>query len=333
MRFTTLRPPQGTEHAVPVALEYGIANRLALLVEPVLVTLIRPEAPPNATGLGDLELTLQVLARGEGRLMPALALAAEEKLPTATNRQIGTGRADFTPYLIASKHIGRNEVHANVGYSFMGKPAGLSVQNTINLALAIERQMTPRLGVVAEVLSTSAAAGADGGESSVNAPEIAGRTGGDGRHSLQTRTACLVLDRRHVRQHTGRAASTRHHTGIALTPADERHTTQVRRALLTEVVQQVPFASLRKGSPHTHGAIRVHPGNPHSVLGPGETVPTRDHKLSIVCLGHRSPYRRKTIRVIRGIRDSWLGYRGPSSSAARGLRDPFPFRFRSTRSC
>ncbi|HKW08955.1 MAG TPA: transporter, partial [Gemmatimonadaceae bacterium] len=166
--------PQGTEHAVPVALEYGIANRLALLVEPVLVTMIRPEAPPNATGVGDLEVTLQYLARGEGRLMPALALAAEEKLPTATNRQIGTGRADFTPYLIASKHIGRNEVHANVGYSFMGKPAGLSVQNTINLALAIERQMTPRLGVVAEVLSTSAAAGADGGESSVNAPEIAG---------------------------------------------------------------------------------------------------------------------------------------------------------------
>ena len=187
--------PQGTEHDVPLAIEYGIANRLALLVEPVLVTAVRPEVPPNATGFGDLEVTLQLLATPERRTVPALALAAEEKFPTATNRLIGTGRADFTPYLIASKHFGHTDVHANLGYSFMGKPEGLTVQNTINLALAVEHQLTPRFGVVAEVLSTSAAAGADGGEASMSAPEIAGaeqvamvgvryRTGGRTRYSL-----------------------------------------------------------------------------------------------------------------------------------------------------
>src|SRR5437899_12979627 len=50
---------QGTEHALPLALEYGITNRLTLLVEPVVMTAIRPDTPPNATGLGDLEVTLQ----------------------------------------------------------------------------------------------------------------------------------------------------------------------------------------------------------------------------------------------------------------------------------
>ena len=166
--------PQGTEHAVPVALEYGITNRLTLLLEPVVMTAIRPETPPNATGLGDLEVTLQYLARPEQRLAPAIAFAVEEKLPTARNRQIGTGKADFTPYIIASKRFGRFDAHANVGYSFMGRPAGLAVQNTLNLALALEGYITPRFCTVAEVLSTSAAAGADGGESSVAAPEIAG---------------------------------------------------------------------------------------------------------------------------------------------------------------
>jgi hypothetical protein len=165
---------QGTEHDVPLALEYGLTDRLTLLAEPVLLTAIRPEGSPNATGLGDIEVTLQFLAREEGRAMPALALAAEEKFPTATNRQIGSGRADFTPYLIASKRLGHFDVHANVGYSFMGRPAGLVVQNTLNVALAIEDHLTSRVDLMAEALSTTAAALGGGGESSLNAPEIAG---------------------------------------------------------------------------------------------------------------------------------------------------------------
>jgi hypothetical protein len=165
---------QGTEHALPFAFEYGIANRLALLVEPVLVTAIRPEVPPNATGLGDLEVTLQFLARTEHGWFPALAIAAEEKFPTATNRQIGTLRGDFTPYLIASKRFGHVDAHANLGYSFMGKPAGLAVQNTLNVALAVEDHVRRHLDVLAEVLSTTAAAIGREGEASVTAPEIAG---------------------------------------------------------------------------------------------------------------------------------------------------------------
>jgi hypothetical protein len=165
---------QGTEHALPVAFEYGLSNRLALLLEPVVVTAIRPESPPNATGLGDFEMTLQYLARAESPWLPALAVAAEEKIPTATNRQIGTGKADFTPFLIASKRFGRFDAHANIGYSFMGKPAGLPIHNTLNLAVALEDRMSPSTVLMAEVLSTTAAAVEGEGEASVTSPEIAG---------------------------------------------------------------------------------------------------------------------------------------------------------------
>lgn len=184
---------QGTEHAVPFAFEYGLSDRLTLLLEPVAFTAIRPETTPNATGIGDLELTLQYLTRSETRALPAIAIAVEEKLPTARNREIGSGRADFTPYLIVSKRFGAFDAHANVGYSIMGRPAGVPVQNTLNLAFALEDRITPRLTAVAEVLSTTAAATVgEGGESSLVAPEIAGAEQvflAGGRYALSGRTA------------------------------------------------------------------------------------------------------------------------------------------------
>lgn len=164
---------QGTEHAVPLAFEYGVSNRLALLVEPVLYTSIRPRVGRTATGLGDLEVTLQWLAARETRMMPAFAIAAEAKLPTASDTLIGTKRADFTPYLIASKRFGSVDVHANAGYSFVGKPRNVQVQNTFNFALAVTRQWSPRVELMAEMLSTTAA-GADGMPESISSPEIAG---------------------------------------------------------------------------------------------------------------------------------------------------------------
>lgn len=166
---------EGTERAVPLSFEYGLAPRWALLVEPVVYTAIRPIAGRRATGPGDLEVTLQFLARDETGRVPALAIAAEVKLPTASDRLIGTGRTDVTPYLIASKRISpHTDLHANIGYSFVGRPPGIDVQNTLNVAVAVEYHATPRLDVVGEALSTTAASAEGGGETSASAPEVAG---------------------------------------------------------------------------------------------------------------------------------------------------------------
>ncbi len=170
--------PQGSEIAFPFAFEYGLTRRLAVLVEPVFYTGINPAGKRGARGPGDLEATVQFLAREERGWAPAIALSAEVKIPTARNRLIGTGKADFTPYVIASKRFGasgRFDAHANVGYSFLGQPAGVTVQNTLNLALALETHLTPRWDLLGEVLSTTAAtAGEGGGENSTTSPEIAG---------------------------------------------------------------------------------------------------------------------------------------------------------------
>jgi hypothetical protein len=153
---------EGNETALPFAFELGLTNRLGLLVEPVPYTAIRPEAGRSATGPGDLEITLSYLLRKESRRMPALALAAEEKVPTARNSLIGTGKADHTAYIIASKRLGRFDTHANFGYTIVGSPAGLSLSNRIMGALATEFAISSKTSLYGEVLAATTAGGGEG---------------------------------------------------------------------------------------------------------------------------------------------------------------------------
>ena len=81
----------GTEAALPFAIEYGISDNLELLVEPVPYAAIRPKVGRRANGVGDIEATLTGRVRQESRRGPALAFAAEVKFPTARDTLIGSG--------------------------------------------------------------------------------------------------------------------------------------------------------------------------------------------------------------------------------------------------
>jgi hypothetical protein len=146
---------EGTERALPFAFEYGITDRLALTVEPVFYTAIRPKVGTRATGVGDLEVTLSYLFARERRRLPALAIAGEVKAPTARNILIGTRKTDFTAYLIASKRAGKFDTHANVGYTFTGKPAGAQLKDFANFALAEEYFATRKLTLLGEFLANT----------------------------------------------------------------------------------------------------------------------------------------------------------------------------------
>ena len=153
---------EGDEVAIPLSFEFGLTNRLALLVEPVPYTAIRPEVGDSATGPGDLEITLSMLAIEESGRMPALAVAFEEKIPTARNSLIGTGKADHSAYLIASKRVKRFDVHANVGYTIVGVPKGVAVSNRVMGALATEFNLALSTMIYGEVLASTAAGGSEG---------------------------------------------------------------------------------------------------------------------------------------------------------------------------
>ena len=116
----------------------------------------------------------------ESARRPAFALAGEVKLPTAKEHRIGSGKTDFTLWAIASKRAGAWDTHANLGFTIVGHPAGVAVQNVLNYGLAEEWHVRPRWDVLAEVFGSTAAlaeAGAEGqpanGESALT-PEIGG---------------------------------------------------------------------------------------------------------------------------------------------------------------
>jgi hypothetical protein len=161
---------EANETAIPLAFELGLTSRLGLLVEPVPYTAIRPETGPSATGPGDLEITLSYLVRKETAHMPALALAAEEKVPTARNSLIGTGKPDHTAYIIASKQLGRFDTHANFGYSFVGSPRGQALSNRIMGALATEFALRRGTSIYGEVLAATTAGGGEGSSAQPGTP-------------------------------------------------------------------------------------------------------------------------------------------------------------------
>jgi len=162
----------GRELALPFAIEYGITDRWEFLVEPVPYTGIRPKTGASATGQGDLEVTLTHRFLDERPGRPALSLAGEVKLPTAGSRLIGTGQPDYTLYLIGSKKLGRVDLHANLGYAFLGQPPGAQIHDVIALALAGILDLTPRTQAFAEVLGNTTAS-AEGNETGAGA-EVAG---------------------------------------------------------------------------------------------------------------------------------------------------------------
>lgn len=148
---------EGHEVALPFAIEYGISNRLEFMVEPVAYTAIRPKVGPRATGAGDVEATLTYLFHPETGGVPALALASEVKFPTTNDRLISTGKTDYTAYIIGSKRFGRLDTHADVGYTIVGRPAGVQLKNIWNFAFGWERALGAASELYGEFIGNTAA--------------------------------------------------------------------------------------------------------------------------------------------------------------------------------
>lgn len=192
---------EGTERALPFAFEYGITDRLSIMAEPVFYTAIRPKVGTRATGIGDLEVTLSYLFAREKGSRPALAIAGEVKVPTAGNILIGSRKTDFTAYLIASKRFGKFDAHANVGYTFVGKPAGTQFDKLLQLCVGgrVFRQAKVYAGRRSPGQYRVFARGRHGNhhyQSNHHARNFVRRVGWDARLSLSARGARVLHLRR-----------------------------------------------------------------------------------------------------------------------------------------
>ncbi len=160
MEFQTSK--EGTENALPLSIEYGLSKKFTLLVEPVAFTTINPKKGASTTGFGDLEVTLFYQLMSEKKTWVSMSLSGEVKLPTANNILIGTGKTDYTPFLIFSKTTGPFFTSLNLSYTFLGKPKGVVANNLFNYAIGTVYTISPKSILFGEVFgNTSALGGAE----------------------------------------------------------------------------------------------------------------------------------------------------------------------------
>lgn len=170
---------EGTESALPLFVEGGIARRLELVIEQVAYVGLRPKTGTKASGPGDLEVTLVGLALAERPRFPAIAFAAEVKAPVAQSAAIGTGEFDYAGYLILSKRLGNVDVSLNGSYTLVGKPANTMVNNIVGFA-ASAKYPIGKLDLFGEVLgNTAAVSGSEGtgGAAELGGVEVVGTIG------------------------------------------------------------------------------------------------------------------------------------------------------------
>ncbi|MDD8042167.1 MAG: hypothetical protein PHG55_00415 [Verrucomicrobiota bacterium] len=97
--------------------------RLSLLLEPVIWEWERPNDGPNVDGNGDTDLTLAYLLHRDEGPFPAVVVAGKVKFPTANNREIGIGKADYSAILTLGKEWGNLEVNLELEFATFGQPA------------------------------------------------------------------------------------------------------------------------------------------------------------------------------------------------------------------
>ncbi len=165
---------EGTENALPLAIECGLSKKVTLLVEPVGFASIKPKKGPRAKGVGDLEITLFYQIVSEKKILPSISISGEVKIPTAKSTLIGTGKTDYTPFLIMSKTTRRFYTSMNLSFTFLGIPTGVVANNLFNYALGTIFTASQKSILFAEVYgNTSAVGGAETPEGiAVNNPNV-----------------------------------------------------------------------------------------------------------------------------------------------------------------
>ena len=138
--------------------EYGVTDRCELLIEPFFQEWVNPKGGKSFHGIGDLEITpsYMFVVDDEKSWIPAILLSCKVKVPMAKNRNIGSGRVDYQPYVIIGKKLGHWIFNANFGVDIVG--TSKNDHDTLNQFIydfEVEREITNKWSIFAEVFGNS----------------------------------------------------------------------------------------------------------------------------------------------------------------------------------
>ncbi len=97
-----------------------------------------------AFGLGDMTASGNYIFVEEKANFPALSVYGTVKFPTADrDRGLGTGEFDGGGGLSLRKNFGRNTVYSYAGYTVLGDPPGVDLNNFFSFGAGFARWVTP----------------------------------------------------------------------------------------------------------------------------------------------------------------------------------------------
>ena len=161
------RDRDGKAITFETGIQYAPSDRIQLLLEPVLWERQMPEDEPDASGIGDTDFTVAYLAIGAEGLWPAVVLAAKVKIPTADNREIGTGQADYSASVISGKEFGELDLNLELEYETFGSSEGEDLKDQFIYTFSLDYGLTENLSFFAEVFGNTSPADGEDGSSAV----------------------------------------------------------------------------------------------------------------------------------------------------------------------
>jgi Putative MetA-pathway of phenol degradation len=163
------KSPEGRARFTLFQYEYALSDRAEILIEPFFQEWISPKGGEKIHGAGDLEITPSYMVSLETDSAPAVVLAFKLKVPTGKKPDIGTGKADYYPYVILGKHVGDWIFNANLGVDFIGRVRGANLRDQGIFDLSAERKISDRLSLFGEVFANTAVAKGEKGTQAVAA--------------------------------------------------------------------------------------------------------------------------------------------------------------------
>jgi hypothetical protein len=159
------------EYEVPVLIEWSPNTRLELSAEYAYAR-IDLDNGGRLGGFKDLDLGAVYELLPARRDRPSLALQLDVKVPTAGNREFGTGKPDFGIGFVLTREYLNFEAQLGASYTFVGSPKNDPQSNGYELSASVEWHPTARMDVFGEVVGSHGGSTGFGvgGTSPANAP-------------------------------------------------------------------------------------------------------------------------------------------------------------------
>lgn len=150
------RDADGNAWAFETSVQYQASKRLQLLVEAVPFESQQPHSEASTSGFGDTDLTLSWLAAKQGTRFASLVLGASIKVPTATQEELGTGKADYSALFVLGREAGELELNLETAFTTFGQSGTVKLKNQFSYTLSAEYGVNDYLSVYGELFGQSA---------------------------------------------------------------------------------------------------------------------------------------------------------------------------------